>query len=110
MGKIPEASLGISFFQQGAPELPGCGGAAEEQHSIPADRQTVVHDHVQPAAEPPEAEVEDPGVQVRMLRAPLLICVVGDHLGDGETETRKKVRDQHGGRVEGREEGHLLPQ
>lgn len=78
--------LGVGLLQQGAPKLPRCGGAAEQQHAVPADRQTVVHNDVHPTAESPEPEVEDSRVQVGMLRIPVLVDVVRDHLGRGGGE------------------------
>lgn len=76
-------SLGVSLLQQSAPELPRGGRAAEEQHSIPADRKTVVNHHVHPTAEPPEPEMKDSCVEVGVFGIPLLIAVIGDHLAGG---------------------------
>lgn len=90
MTTLKQPLLGVGLLQQGAPELSRRGGAAEEQHSIPADRQKVVHDHIRPAAESPEPEMKDSRVQVRTLRIPLLVHVVGDDLGGGGDEVKRK--------------------
>ena len=76
----PWSLLGVGLLQQSAPKLPWSGRATEEQHSITADRQTVVHDNIRPTAESPEPEMEDAGVQVGTLRVPLLVHMVWDNL------------------------------
>ncbi|KAK0131901.1 Olfactory marker protein [Merluccius polli] len=62
-----------------APELVGVVGVAVHQLAVDGG-QPVVHHHVHPVAEAPEAEVEDPGVGVGLLAVPLLVLPVRDHL------------------------------
>lgn len=87
-----ELLLGVSLLQEGAPKLSRCSWAAEEQHSIPVDRQAVVHDNIHPSAKSPEPEVKDSSIQVRALRIPLLFGVVRDHLGGGEERRGDEMR------------------
>lgn len=104
-------SLGVGLLQKSAPELPRCGRATEEQDAVPADRKTIVHHHVHPTAEPPEPEMKDSSVQVGMLRIPLLIAVIGNHLarrGGGGVGVWRQGKTQIG--LRGTQVQHLLPQ
>lgn len=72
--------LGIGLFHQCTPELVlGVGVAIDEL--VVKRRQTVVDHHVQPLAEAPELEVENPGVALGLLGIPLLLLPVRDDLG-----------------------------
>lgn len=72
--------LSIGFLQQGTPKLPWCCRTTEEQHSVFADWQPIVHHNIHPATKAPEPKVEDPGVQLRTLWVPLLIHMVRNDL------------------------------
>lgn len=61
-------------------------------------------------AQPPEPEMKDSHIQVRMLRIPLLISVIRDHLARGEKEMKRGKQGWHGEEKKDRAQvQHLLP-
>ena len=51
-----------------------------KDESTVAGRQEVIDDDIRPMTESPEAEVEDAGVSLRVLRVPFLVLMVRNHL------------------------------
>ena len=76
---ITDYVLGISLFQQGAPELVDIFRVDVDQFAITGWQEVIDH-HVDPLAKPPELEVEDSGVFLRMFIVPLLVLMLRDHL------------------------------
>ena len=72
-------SLGVGLLQQSAPELVSGLRVHEDEFAVDRGQQVVDH-HVNPLAVSPKVEVENAGVVLRLLRVPLLVFVVGDHL------------------------------
>lgn len=87
-------SLGIGLLQQGAPKLSRSGWATKQQHSVITDRQTVINNYICPSAKAPESEMEDACIQVWVLWVPLLIHMVGYHLGEGEGNKKKTGKEE----------------
>lgn len=55
----PWRLLGVSFLQQGAPELV-VGGGVKHDEAVPHSRQSVVHHHIQPFVVLPELKKNKP--------------------------------------------------